>query len=78
MPTSAAYCEPGSLGHFVDVPHGVTVTYTSSDGTFDIRDGLSQGLFGGPSFVLLPVEDDTGGAVVVSIAILIEILADAA
>ncbi|HYH12196.1 MAG TPA: hypothetical protein VD789_07555 [Thermomicrobiales bacterium] len=56
----------------------MTVTYTSSDGTFDIRDGLSQGLFGGPSFVLLPVEDDTGGAVVVSIAILIEILADAA
>lgn len=37
LPASAAYCEPGYLGPFIGCTpwSGVTVTYTSSDGTFD-------------------------------------------
>jgi hypothetical protein len=36
LPTNTAYCEPGYLGPFVGCTpwEGVTVTYTSADGTF--------------------------------------------
>lgn len=36
LPTNTAFCEPGYMGPFVDCTpwEGVTVTYTSADGTF--------------------------------------------